>query len=111
RDAEAGAAILLRHRDPEPAAFGHGFGELVREGARAVAFAPIGVIKPVADGLHRIAHRDLLGRARQRLKFHRSILPCAAPVQRCNYTLWRNKILIHELLSWSSCAVNGHATW
>ena len=48
-DAEARAAIFLRHRNAEPAAIGDGLGEFEREGMGLVLLQPVIVVEPVAD--------------------------------------------------------------
>jgi hypothetical protein len=54
RHAETGTAILLRHCDPEPAAFRNCVGEFMGEAVGAVFFQPVMVVKLVTDGTDRI---------------------------------------------------------
>src|SRR5207249_377148 len=61
-DAEAGAAVLLRHGDAEPAIARAGLLELPREFAVAVVRQPIVVAKALAELRNRFADALLLGR-------------------------------------------------
>ena len=60
-DAEPAAAIFLRHRDAEPAAFGHRPVEFVREAAVGVLLQPVIVAEALAQPRHRVADLQLLG--------------------------------------------------
>ena len=62
-DAEAGAAVLLRHGDPEPAGIGHRAVELEREHAVVVAREPVVVVEPRDDGAHAFADRRVIVRS------------------------------------------------
>ena len=62
-DAEAGAAIRLRHGDAEPVAFGHGGEERVGEGRGPVAFQPVVVVEAGAELQHLVADLLLFGRS------------------------------------------------
>ncbi len=64
-DAEAAAAIFLRHRDPEPAGLGHRAVELVRERAVGVLLQPVLVAEALAQPRHRVADFELLGGQRE----------------------------------------------
>jgi hypothetical protein len=54
-DAEAGAAVLGRHRDAEPAGVGHRAVEVLRKLAVVVAGQPVVVVEALDDGGHAVA--------------------------------------------------------
>ena len=56
-DAEAGTAVPLRHRDAEPATFGHRLMKLAREALVLFAVRPIVVAKAPADCGNTVADR------------------------------------------------------
>ena len=58
--AEAGAAILLRHGDAEPAGVGHRAMKLERELAVVVARQPVIVTETRDDRAHAFANRRLI---------------------------------------------------
>jgi hypothetical protein len=61
-DAEAGAAILLRHRDPEPARIRHCTMEFERKHAVVVASQPVVVAEPRHDGADAFPDRGMIVR-------------------------------------------------
>jgi len=73
-DAEAGAAIGLRHGDAEPAGAGERGMQLVRELAAPVLLQPVVVAEGGAELEHRLAHLLLLTAQRQ--------IHAASPVRR-----------------------------
>ena len=73
-DAEPGAAVFLRHRDAEPAAFRDRLMELVRKLAVAVACEPVLVVEAGAELRDRVAQLELI---RGEGKIHARLAPSA----------------------------------
>ena len=74
-DAEAGAAVFLRHGDAEPAGLRHRPVELVREHAVLVAREPVVVVESRDDGAHALADGVALVFGRQRPRLRHRLFP------------------------------------
>lgn len=60
-DAEAGAAVLLRHCDAEPTGLRHCGIEGVGEARRALAFQPVGIVETSSEAKNLGANFGLCG--------------------------------------------------